>query len=78
MAYKIDEKITKKTRCENNYICLENGICPKNKCKPTGSINGFLWVKTKAKTSCEYHMSFTDKDICRCPTRNELYKRYKI
>lgn len=79
MAYKISEDIIKKTTsCEGDFACIVTGECPKNKCKPTGSINGYLWVETKAIIPCGYHMTFGKGDICKCPTRNEIYKKYRI
>lgn len=79
MSYKIDKEIIKKTtKCEGNFKCLETGECPKNKCKPVGSFNGHLWVKSKENIFCGYHLNFGRGEICNCPTRNELYRKYKI
>ncbi len=79
MPYQIDKKVIEKTtKCEGDFICLKTGICPKNKCKPTGAFDGHLFVETKATIPCGYHIPFGGAHICKCPTRNELYKRHKI
>ncbi len=79
MSYKIDKNIIDKTtNCECEFACLEKGECPKNKCKPTGAFNGYLWVETEASMPCTYHMAFGKGNICKCPTRNEIYKKHGI
>ena len=78
MDIEINEDILKKTtECEKNFGCLSSktrDFCEVDYC--TG--NGVLFVKSKFEKYCPYKMSFGYKFICRCPVRNEIYRRYKI
>ena len=67
-------KVTDK--CRHNFNCLEgNGECL---CPVTKAINGTICVLEKLNDfTCEYHTKFADDHFCMCPTRNEIFRRFK-
>lgn len=75
---KIDEKIIKETiHCENDFECLKNEnyaclITKVDKC-----IDGKVHFINCAKRSCTYRMIFGNSILCNCPTRKEIYNKYK-
>jgi len=79
MSYQISEETRNKTtRCIHNFTCLtDKGF---NLCSLDTKFMGDLYfVKTEMpKDNCNYCISFGNVFICSCPTRHELYERYKI
>jgi len=79
MVYQIGvETRNKTTRCNNNFRCLHDDsfrICPvESKIK-----EDIYFIKAvNPMRGCNYCLAFGDSHICRCPTRSELYERYKI
>ena len=75
---KIDEEIAQRTtKCEHHFSCLSEDKA--RICEAMRSL-GFviLEVKYKNRSVCRYCLSFGNKNICLCPTRNEMYNRYNI
>ena len=76
MVLEIDDAIVAKTtKCNADFKCL----CEDQACLcPVIDSNSFSLVKInpKAKISCNYLFPFNKSSFCRCPTRNEIYKRY--
>ncbi len=64
-------------KCRNNFSCLadDKGCL----CDVEDSYDGrVLFVKAANSKSCEYMMSFGYSHVCHCPTRKELYSRYRM
>lgn len=79
MTFEIDVDILNNTdKCKNNFSCLFNGkecLCNVERC-----INGNIcFVKPlNGNRVCDYKLSWKNTFICNCPTRKEIYNRYKI
>jgi uncharacterized beta-barrel protein YwiB (DUF1934 family) len=74
----IDKEIIKETiRCGCNFHCLKH---KKDNCllmKVDGCVsNAVLFVKC-TNTTCSYKMNFGSSIICNCPTRREIFIKYK-
>jgi hypothetical protein len=78
MSVSIDDEILKKTtHCRNNFACLTDeplGVC--------GVVRdyhaGIIVTLCGKKGHCHYCICLNDKEgICTCPTRVELFRRYK-
>lgn len=74
----IDKIIIEKTlNCNKNFDCLNNNahVC----CKVEDCINNEVhFIKCLEKLQCTYKMSFGESFICTCPTRKEIFNKYKI
>ena len=73
---KIDENIINKTDCKKNFACLDNtDVC----CKITNCVNNQIYfVDCKDKKYCNFKKFFGNSNYCTCPTRIEIYKKYKV
>jgi hypothetical protein len=74
----LEEDILNQTReCMWDFSCLDNDkSCL---CEVDELINNkLLFIKTTKMNACNYMISFGYSYYCNCPTRNELYKRYKV
>jgi hypothetical protein len=73
----IDEEIIKKaTKCQHCLNCLKNETfkC----CKVDNSVqNTICFVNFDKRKICNYRMSYGYGDICNCPVRIEMYRKYK-
>lgn len=78
MDYKIsDEALHKTKKCPLKMQCLTESNRPK--CKAKGLIKGCcVFIRTSGSNPCPYKISFGYGYICNCPTRYELYERYKL
>jgi len=78
MSMEIDNKIlSMTTHCLKDFECLKNkkSLCLNFKVE--------RWIEGKVlfihcNESCSYKMSFGNSTICNCPTRNEIYRKYRI
>lgn len=81
MDIKIDQEIIDQTTaCNNNFACLKGDSDCLGKVASCSDNSG-LFVKADAncnKVSCIYCLPFENTFFCSCPTRKEIYKRYKI
>jgi len=77
MIMEIDDKIIKAAvNCKRCFACLAGG--GKMNCKVESSIrNELLFVKCLTKDPCNYKSSFGNKNICKCPVRIEIFRKYK-
>ncbi len=78
MKKKINPDIIKKTtECFFEFQCLkENG---KPHCEIVSTNFGYVFfVKYSSSLNCGYALSVGDDHMCLCPTRGELYLKYKI
>ena len=65
------------THCNHEFCCLSGD--KKSLCDVVGSVGFDIKViKPKSENDCKYHLSYGNGSLCVCPTRNELYNRYKI
>ena len=78
MTFDIDEEIKQKSdRCRDGFSCLkgENNCL----CEVESFINNkLLFIKPDKGGVCEYKTSFGYSYYCACPTRKELFYRYKV
>jgi hypothetical protein len=77
MDIQISEDILRKTiSCEKNFICLSD---QKDLCEMKSQIVRVVYfVKHLKDKRCNYSLSFDNDYICNCPTRQEIYNRYRI
>jgi hypothetical protein len=78
IAFKIDENVRNNTKkCKKNFECLTNKDY--KLCKVVSSIkDDVIFIECKEKRNCNYRMSFgTSSFICNCPTRKEIYRKFK-
>ena len=77
IATKIPEEILQRTtNCEFDFNCLfgdKQCLCEIESSKG----HDMLELKPKFDIYCRYRVSFGEAFFCRCPTRNEIYKRFK-
>jgi len=79
MAYQIRDKTKKQsTKCPYMFQCLNNETWIT--CSIERDIQKtFLVIKTKKdKSTCPYCFSYVDSFYCNCPSRREIYQRYKV
>ena len=76
MLMDIDKDIIKQTKCKKDFKCLDG---PANiDCKVLCLIGGdHHYVSCSNYAPCEYMTNFAGSDICNCPTRKEIYRKYK-
>jgi hypothetical protein len=80
MLYQISDEIINSTRrCDHRFKCLTVDsfqICPIKKPNP---MKGICFIKMEnPMRKSSYCLSLGNSNICLCPTRRELYERYKI
>ena len=76
--FKIDDSVLNRTfNCKDDFRCLSgNKECL---CAVVGSVgSSMVQIKSEFHPHCKYRVPFDSFDYCLCPTRNELYNRYKI
>ena len=75
---KINEDILQRTTsCNHDFKCLFGD--KQRLCEVIGSIGSDMKdIKPNPEIECKYHLSFDTNNLCLCPTRNELYNRYRI
>jgi len=78
MILQISDKTREETtKCPFSFQCLHNEtrcVCIIERCFEG---NG-CFIKTVKPKVCPYKISFGYSYMCHCPTRIELYNRYKI
>ncbi|MEW6599330.1 MAG: hypothetical protein AB1499_00010 [Nitrospirota bacterium] len=78
MKLEISEQAINNTkRCRKNFACLSgSGHCL---CKLTYCFNGkSYFIKPERNLLCNYKVTFSGSVLCSCPTRKEIYNRYRI
>jgi hypothetical protein len=76
MEIKIDEDTLKSTiKCEKDFSCLkgQNEFCKIEYC-----VSDVYFGKCKEHTYCIYKRALGDSFFCSCPTRKEIYSKYKL
>lgn len=78
MGVEIDKRILKKTKqCVNNFECLKNEeyVCMVTKVERC--IGGKVLFIDCSDRFCKYKMNYGNSTICNCPTRKEIFNKYK-
>ena len=69
----------KTTKCEGNFSCLsQDNPTPLCKVIAYNSLSKVVKVRPKSDRSCSYSFDLNTLHYCLCPTRVELYKKYKV
>ena len=79
MDYQVSDKTKKQTtKCLHMFQCLNNDTW--DTCSIDRDVQGvFIAIKTKSnKIACPYLFSYDSLYYCGCPTRREIYQRYKM
>ena len=77
MPFEIPQEIRERTTaCEKEFSCLTGER--EDVCKVTGRVaDDLLFVDFTGKRCCQYVLFLGDDHLCRCPTRQEIYRRYR-
>lgn len=78
MKKEIDQDLIEATtKCPRDFLCLEQ--MGKPNCKVESFVmKNVLYIKCPSDVDCNYILSQGACNICLCPTRKELYKKYGI
>ncbi len=85
MKFEIDKKIIDEvTLCQHNMVCLDGDVSPYCKiteCKE--GENSIIFSESKPHylrgTYCCYKLSLQPpQNLCGCPVRKEIFKKYKV
>ena len=74
----IDKAILEQTtKCEKNFKCLDN---PKDICCKVEEVieNKLAFTACLSYMSCSYKSTFGYSDVCNCPTRIEIFRKYGL
>jgi len=76
MAFQISEDAKKRiSKCSRNYDCLNNDKW--DTCCIEQEISGGLFIKYICKQeNCHNFLYYGPRNICMCPVRVEIYRRY--
>jgi hypothetical protein len=74
----INERIVAETiLCEKNFECLKSNM-PVH-CKVENCVSEKVhFVESLDNSLCRYIMIFGSSKICTCPTRKEIFNKYKL
>ena len=73
----ITDKIKKITDCKKNFSCLSDQT--RQVCKISYCIEDmYYFIEQSTHNDCGYKMNYGYANMCRCPVRKELYKKYSI
>ena len=76
LVIEMDKEVLKKTICENNFECLNNE--DHNYCKVEKSIEDkVFFIENFNHRDCNNTIPFGKSDICICPVRKEIFKKYR-
>lgn len=63
------------TKCLKGFLCLTQ---PETMCQVHYCVNGMLhFLQSPDQGPCPYLRYFGNKPYCECPTRREIFNRYK-
>ena len=72
-----DRIVTETILCEKNFECLKSNMPVY--CKVENCVSKKVhFVKCLDNSHCSYKMTFGSSKICTCPTRKEIFNKYKI
>ena len=73
---RVADDIVKETHCTNNFSYLtDKRECL---CEVDSAVGRVLFIKSQFSIACKYCLSYGGSYICTCPTRNEIYKKYRV
>ncbi len=74
----IAQDILEETKeCRHGFSCLTSGR--KCMCKPEDFCSdNVCFIKREEATNCSYMISFGYSFVCTCPTRKEIYRKYRM
>ena len=78
MKFEIEKDILDSTHnCKTGFSCLNgNQECM---CQADSLISDkLLFIKSEKINVCDYMTSFGYSYFCNCPTRKEIFRRYKV
>jgi len=80
MAFKINKKIIKITKCLYKFKCLHGKVCSgcKNVLGPLGEDRIFVKPSKGKSQDCSYTIPYGKSYVCRCPTRVEIFRKYGV
>ena len=77
MRYKIDDSIVERaTKCGKDNACLKDAkhsLCPVERLAKASEV---LFVCTDGRDPCNLRVPFGQGNVCACPVRIEIFKRY--
>jgi len=78
MKIEVSEDVLLKTKCcKDNNPCLNGGL--DNCCKVVNCVNNQIhFVTPITKHYCNNQINFGDLCFCICPTRKEIFKKYRL
>ena len=79
MRFEIDEATVRRTqKCEKEFVCLkgEGGLYCKVTDIMTGTGREAALVECPGFFLCAYRESYGETDICECPVRIEIARKY--
>jgi len=77
--FTVDAHSQKITNCENVFSCLTEGKCGDRDMCDVNYANGehVLFLHNREQTICKYRSAYGYSQICTCPTRFAIYRKYK-
>lgn len=77
MELYVSEDIKNTTiKCNKKFSCLTNN--GSNLCKIISSYNcSVFYILCNNEIACEYKHLLNERTYCNCPTRKEIYNKYK-
>ena len=78
MIYTISADILKETDCQNDFSCLTTGKCGDREMCEVDYLNGpnVSFLKTKEYANCIHRLNYGGMQMCNCPTRYAIHKKY--
>ena len=70
------DTLNQTSECRWDFCCLSSET--RNLCNVEYRDGGLLFVRVKPGRFCPYMVAFGKGFICHCPTRKEIYGRYRI
>jgi hypothetical protein len=77
MKFKInDETLKAATNCTKKFSCLDSDC--NTMCKVKAAINdSFFFIECQVAEYCAYKKNFGGECYCICPTRKEIFNKYR-
>jgi hypothetical protein len=75
----VDSDSLNSTNCEHDYSCLTEKKCGNRDMCNVQYANGeyVLFLHDKEHSKCKFRSNITCEQVCTCPIRYEIYKKYK-
>jgi len=78
MKIEVSEGVLLRTKCyKDNNPCLKGEL--NNCCKVINCVNGKIhFVEPIVRSYCNNQVSFGDSCFCICPTRKEIFNKFRL